>query len=433
MLHKKLLKFTFDMHTKKGFFKMEKISLKELALPLIKAIDVFNYLLKSHHRRTAIISYYIGKKMELTHEQMVDLIVAASMHDIGALSVQERDMLIKEDVENPEPHCIMGYQMLSNSYIKDIAQIIKHHHIKYDNLQNIEEDIMIQSHIVHLADRVEIFINPEKFVLSQKKDVEHKIIDKKGTVFHPDVCDAFIEVSKADIFWIDIDNMTMEELFNKLHFTLFNELTKEQMMEFALVVARIVDFRSRFTASHSYTVGQLAFKIGTIMEYDTDKCIQLLIAGYFHDIGKIGIDTKLIEKPGPLNEEEFNQVKLHPYYTQQILSELSGSYWFRDIVDWAVHHHEKNDETGYPYALKGEEISLETNIIAFSDIISALTENRPYRKGMSIDEAMQLINNKIAKTLDASLFNIIVAHKKEFNEIIQKCQTESIDAYTKIV
>ena len=190
---------------------MEKISLKELVLPLIKSIDSFNYLLKSHHRRTAIISYYIGKKMELTQAQMVNLVVAASMHDIGALSVQERDMLIKEDVENPEPHCIMGYQMLSNSYIKDIAYIVKHHHIKYDKLQSIEEDIMIQSHIIHLSDRVDISIDTNKFILSQKKDIVHKIIDKRGTIFHPDVCDAFIEVSQADIFWFNIDNMTMEQ------------------------------------------------------------------------------------------------------------------------------------------------------------------------------------------------------------------------------
>lgn len=78
---------------------MDKISLKELAFPLIKSIDSFNYLLKSHQRRTAVISYHLGRELGLSHDEMVDLVVAAALHDIGALSVQERDTLIQEDVE----------------------------------------------------------------------------------------------------------------------------------------------------------------------------------------------------------------------------------------------------------------------------------------------------------------------------------------------
>jgi len=93
---------------------MEKLTLRELAIPMIKAIDSFNYLLKSHHRRTAIISYAIGKQMGLNESQLFELVISAALHDIGALSVQERDMLLQEDVLNPLPHCIMGHRMLSS-------------------------------------------------------------------------------------------------------------------------------------------------------------------------------------------------------------------------------------------------------------------------------------------------------------------------------
>lgn len=148
---------------------MEKISLKKIALPLIKSIDSFNFLLKSHHRRVAIASYYLGKKLNLDKKQMIDLILAASLHDIGALSIQERDMLIQADVENPEPHCIMGYKMLSNSSIfSDIAQIIRYHHVKYNELENITDFVPFQSHIIHLADRVDILISHDNFILNQK-------------------------------------------------------------------------------------------------------------------------------------------------------------------------------------------------------------------------------------------------------------------------
>lgn len=77
---------------------MEELTLKELALPLIKAIDSFNYLLKSHHRRVAVIAYNIAKELNLSEKDLSELVIAASMHDIGALSIQERDMLIQEDV-----------------------------------------------------------------------------------------------------------------------------------------------------------------------------------------------------------------------------------------------------------------------------------------------------------------------------------------------
>ena len=245
---------------------MENITLKELAVPLIKSIDSFNYLLKSHHRRTAIISYYLGNEMGLNQKEMINLVISASMHDIGALSVQERDMLIQEDVENPKPHCDMGFKMLSDFDIfKDIAHIIKHHHIKYSELAETEDSVCIQSHIIHLADRIDILLAPDEFILNQKEKVSQKILEKEEMIFHPIVCRAFERISKNNLFWIEIENMTLEELFSKVDFNVYNSLNREQIIDFALVISRIIDFRSRFTACHSYTVGQIAYKIGKLL------------------------------------------------------------------------------------------------------------------------------------------------------------------------
>ena len=156
---------------------MERLTLKELALPMIKAIDSFNLLLKSHHRRVSVISYNIGKALNLSNDELLELVIAASLHDIGALSVQERDMLIKEDVTNPAPHCVMGARMLASFPVfDDIAQIIKHHHIKYqDSLQMEEGKLLSLSHIIHLADRVDVIISQDEFILNQKKTITDKI------------------------------------------------------------------------------------------------------------------------------------------------------------------------------------------------------------------------------------------------------------------
>jgi len=410
---------------------MERLSLKELAVPMIKAIDSFNYLLKSHHRRTAVISYNIGKKLGLSNDHLLELIIAASLHDIGALSVQERDMLIKEDVTNPQPHCLMGYHMLKSfDVFKDIAQIIKHHHIIYkDSLEMEEGEVLFASHIIHLADRVDVLLSTEKFVLNQKCSITERIQQKVGEVFHPEVFEAFEEVSQKDIFWIDIDNMSMNRLFKKIDFSLDYKLSIEDTVEFALTISRIIDFRSKFTASHSYTVAHLAEEIGKYFRYDEEKCKKLLIAGYLHDIGKIGIDPALIEKDGPLTDKEFQMVKLHAYYTGQILSELNVSDWFKEIVTWAEHHHEKIDGTGYPHGLMEDELDSGVKILAFADVITALIEDRPYRKGLELEEAFNIIKSEIAPKISSKMFNVIETHKKEINQIIIKCKEYSFNEY----
>ncbi len=409
---------------------MNRVSLKVLVIPLIKSIDAFNYLLKSHHRRTAVATYFIGMQMGLSREEMVDLVIAASIHDIGALSVQERDQLMKIDMDDPEPHCLMGVKMLSAFDAFDrISRIIRHHHTQYAESLEGAEKIMIQSHIIHLADRLEILLDPNQFILNQKSELVEGILSKRGTIFHPRVCDAFYQASRADIFWIEISNMSMEQLFTRIDFDLYYNLTMGQMVQFSLVISRIIDFRSSFTAAHSYTVGQLAHRIGEILGYDGESCIKLMIAGYFHDIGKIGIDTGFIEKPGSLTEDEYNQVKLHSYYTGQILSELSQSEWFRDIVFWAKHHHEKAQGNGYPFLLKAEEITPEIRIIAYADIISALMERRPYRKGVDVDAAFDLIESELADDLDPELFSILYQHRHALSEVVQCCQVESNEIF----
>lgn len=402
---------------------MERMSLRELAFPIINAIDSFNYLLKAHHRRTAVVAYHIGRHLGISPNELFELVVAAGVHDVGALSVQERDTLIKEDVENPTPHCIMGHRMLSTfGAFETIGQIIKHHHIRYGKSQDMEPgEVPFSSHIVHFADRVDILINPDEFILNQKDRVTEKLGNKVGTVFHPEVFEAFKEVSKTDVFWIEINNLDMKQLFNRLDVSVDFELSIDNVVDFSLMLSRIIDFRSHFTAAHSYTVAHLASLLGSWFGFDGEGQKKLLVGGYLHDIGKLGIDPGLIEKNGPLTDEEYNMVKLHAYYTAQILNELGSSEWFAEIVTWAARHHEKNDGTGYPMAVTDADLDAGAKIIAFSDVISALMEDRPYREGLSIDIAFGILRDKIASSLSYEMYEEIEQHKDEISDLVRQC------------
>lgn len=408
---------------------MDTITLKELAFPLIKSIDSFNFLLKHHHRRVAVISYFIGLRLKFDENRLADLVLAAALHDIGALSVQERDMLIQRDVLHPTPHCIMGYKMLSScDLFTTIARIIRHHHIRYSD-RDITPDVPLESHILHLADRVDIHIDSNQFILNQKEQTVELIMQQSGTLFHPEVCQAFNDAAKADIFWIELVNMSMEQLLKKIHYNYDYTLSIEQIMQFGMVVSRIIDFRSAFTAGHSYTVAHLSAYIGHLCGLNEETCTKLKLAGLFHDIGKIGVDTAYIEKPGPLTQEEFNHVKLHTYYTYQILSELSLTPWFENIVAWASNHHEKPDGTGYPYRKTAEELDLGTRILTYADILTALMETRPYRVPLSIDKVIELLKKEVAPILFPEILEVIENHQKEIGDIVHRCADEMKEIY----
>ena len=173
----------------------------------------------------------------------------------------------------------------------------------------------------------------------------------------------------------------------------------------------------------------MAYEIGKIFGFSPERCLKLKISGYLHDIGKIAVDPGLIEKNGPLTDDEFDLVKLHTYYTGQILSSLSISEWFNEIVAWAQNHHEKTDGSGYPYSLQDESLDSGCKILAFSDVIAALMEDRPYRKSLSIDTAFEIIKDKLAAKISPTMFEVIAQHKQEISTIVEQSHKNMLNVY----
>lgn len=407
---------------------MENITLKDIAFPIIKAIDKFNYLLKSHHLRVAILSYQIGFAYGLSNEDLANLVVASAMHDIGALSVSERDMLIQEDVEDPSAHCLMAYRILKDCELfKDIAKILRHHHIRYDQIHLYEKELDFVSNIIHFADRIDIYLDPNIEPYLQLEEVTEKLRRRTGTVFHPEIFNVYKEISVNKEFWKNLEIITMEEILNKVKFRWDILLTEDNIVNFSIVISKIVDYRSHYTATHSYTVGYLAYNIGKTLNYEEEKCKKLLISGLLHDIGKIGINPSIIEKKEKLTNEEYLEIKEHTNYTNEILKELTEFDWFKDIVKWATNHHERVDGSGYPNGLS--LIDDETIIIAYSDLISALMEDRPYRDAMSLKETMKVLKEREAKRLSLKIFKTIKKNTQEIVNWISLSQMNAAKVY----
>lgn len=150
--------------------------------------------------------------------------------------------------------------------------------------------------------------------------------------------------------------------------------------------------RDVYTKNHSQNVARLAVTIGYIYGFSAQKILELQNGGVLHDIGKVAISYRILNKPEKLTPEEFMIIRSHPIYGAQMISEKAQHANIRDAV---LHHHEWYNGMGYPNGLKGNEIPLDARIMSVADVYDAMTSNRPYREGMSQEAAMdELIKQK---------------------------------------
>ncbi len=170
-----------------------------------------------------------------------------------------------------------------------------------------------------------------------------------------------------------------------------------------LVIA--VDTKDRYTKRHSEDVARYALFLADRLGLDADVRRTLQLAGLLHDIGKIGIPDTILRKPGPLTTEEYDIVKQHVALGDMIVRDLPNL----DLVRGGVrHHHERWDGHGYLDRLIGEEIPLIARILAVGDAFSAMTTTRPYRKALSVEEALRRLVDAAGSQLDPHLVTAFV-------------------------
>ena len=153
-------------------------------------------------------------------------------------------------------------------------------------------------------------------------------------------------------------------------------------------LARAIDASSHWTSGHSERVTNLALRIAIQMGLPAPDLDILWRGGMLHDIGKIGISTEILDKPGKLTEQEMAHIREHVEIGRRILEPMPG---FADCMPVLLHHHERFDGTGYPYGLAGEQISLHGRIFAVADCFDAVVSDRPYRPGMLPARAIEII------------------------------------------
>ena len=159
-----------------------------------------------------------------------------------------------------------------------------------------------------------------------------------------------------------------------------------------IALTRTIDAKSKWTAGHSERVARYCEQMGEALGLDDEELRLLSMSAILHDIGKIGVPEAVLDKPGRLTEDEYDLIKTHPERGVLIIKDIPT---FERIGNGVLDHHERWDGSGYPGGKSGEEISLFGRIIAVADVYDAVTYERPYRKGMTAQEARDfMLGNK---------------------------------------
>lgn len=165
-----------------------------------------------------------------------------------------------------------------------------------------------------------------------------------------------------------------------------------EIHQFAESLGNAIDAKDHFTKLHSEEVAVVSHLLALALGLLPAIADHIHIAGHLHDIGKIGVPDKVLQKKGPLNEDEWVEIKKHPIIGANIIKPV-GFLAASGITDMVLHHHERYDGEGYPDGQKGEDIPLGARIIALADGLSAMLQGRPYRPKMTFEQAVQEIMN----------------------------------------
>ena len=175
----------------------------------------------------------------------------------------------------------------------------------------------------------------------------------------------------------------------------------------ALVAA--VDNKDRYTGKHSEDVLAFSLQIAEGLGLDAEARHTVAVAALLHDAGKIGVPDAILRKPGRLTDEEYAAVRHHPILGAILVGAVPG---FEDTLDAVRHHHERWDGDGYPFGLRGEETPLPARLMAVADAFSAMTTDRPYRKGMAEERALAEITRGAGTQFDPALAHLFVALRR---------------------
>jgi len=404
---------------------------------LSMAMDLISPEIYDHHRRVAYISWQIARELALPERDRNNIVLAALMHDCGAVSMPNRLLTLLHfelnDTDDPNllRHAETGYMLLKKFRpFREIARIVRIHHHPWCSLNGrTPEATAIGGNIIHVADRLDVLVKKSANPLLFRAEIVAQIKQNSGSLFKPDLVEAIDGLARKESFWLDIANISMFHSlgsFMDIGKNLPDCESMDSLQELTQVFGNIIDFRCSFTASHSTVVAAMSGALARLAGFSDDECIMMEVAGHLHDLGKLAIPVEIIHKPTALSKEEFAVIQSHSYYTFKVFSKFRN---MDRIRRWAAFHHERLDGTGYPFKVCGDDLDLGSRIVAVADVYTALSEDRPYRKGLAAEETLAILKKMTGGALDGKVIDLLEENYPDLHRITTIARSETQRQY----
>ena len=417
------------------------VRLSEVVSALSYALDITEGQPMGHAVRTTLIGMQIARQLGLSEEQRSALYYGLLLKDLGCSSNAARlatlfgsdDRLLKHAFKLTDwtatkdaaryafKHSLPGKGRIAKAWHAlmlgvreqgstremiatrcergaDIARLLRLPHGSPEAIHSLDEHwdgsgmplglcgsaIPLLGRIVCLAQTVEVFANtfdvPTAFEMARAR---------RGRWFDPTLVDAMASFEFDSAFW--------GGLHSSATLTLVGAIEPEdrvircddiQLDAVSEAFARVIDAKSPYTSRHSVNVSSIAVDVGRAMGVVGDELHTLRRAALLHDIGKLGVSNRVLDKPAALDTDEWLSMRKHTGYTLEILKRVAR---FRQFAATAAAHHERLDGRGYHLGLRGDQLGTLARIIAVADVTEATSADRPYRAGMPVDEVKRLL------------------------------------------
>ena len=286
----------------------------------------------------------------------------------------------------------------------DVAQAIAHLDEHWDGsglpLGIAGEEIHIGGRIAQLAQVADVF-----FVAGGPKAAMDEVMGRSGTWLDPKLAETFQQLASSPDFWTTLESETIsQDVFALEPATQRIDVDEDYLDDIAAAFGQVIDAKSSFTSGHSERVGFYADAVAEQLGFNAADRRRLRRAAILHDVGKLGVSSAILEKPGKLDSEEWREMHSHADHTTHILSQIGVMH---DMALIAGSHHERLDGKGYPLGLDASTISLESRIITVADIFDALTADRPYRDAMPVEKALHIMAGEVGTAIDPRCFHAL--------------------------
>ena len=431
------------------------IRLAEVLSALTYALDLTEGQRPGHTVRTAILAMRLGREFGLDNEQLGALYFAALLKDAGCSSNAARmaalfgsdDQDVKRSMRLVDWHdrlrlamrtarnCGVGASPIARvrhfllvASTKDMTREIIQarcergaqiaHGLGFpaatsEAISHVDEhwcglghpvglsgdEIPVLSRILLLAQTLEAYWN-EHGVRAALEMAQ----SRRARWFDPSLVDLVMHWRRDNAWWHALADVSqIDAMVIALEPTRIPLLaTPERLDAIAQAFAFVIDAKTPFTYRHSTNVARYAIGIGHAMGMQHHELRRLMHAGLLHDIGKLGISNRILDKPAPLTDAERAEMMRHPLWTLEILERVPAfAHFARD----AAQHHERLDGKGYPWRASADELSVAARILAVADVYEALTADRPYRSGLGVAKSLEIIGSDVGRAFDQQVYD----------------------------